>query len=345
MSILEDISISPDSSIRDAMERMTEAKTGILLLIHSKNKLYGVLTDGDIRRAIITGNGLETTIGELATRDPVTAEPGTSPKDLIRLMQVQRKLAVPIVDDTGSLVGVEFLSDLKHPDVVDNYAIIMAGGYGKRMLPYTDRLPKPMLRVDAKPIIEVIVERLAQQGITNIALLLHHMADVISKHFEGREYGGNKIKSYVEDTPLGTAGGLGLVRKELTKPFLVLNGDSLIRANWRNMLLTHESQQNEITIGATEYSLQIPYGVLESEGQRVTAITEKPKFSWLTVCSVYCISPSVLDLVEDDHFFDLPDLIKGVLNRGGRVGYFNITDVTRIEDLISSHGEMWETQT
>ena len=344
MSNLEDISISPDSTIRHAMERMTDAKTGIVLLVHNNNELFGVLTDGDIRRAIIAGSGLETPIGDWATREPVTAEPETSPEDLIRMMQVQRKLALPVVDSTRRLVGVEFLSNLIRPDIMDNYAVIMAGGYGKRMRSYTKRLPKPMLKVDAKPIIEVIVERLAQQGITNIVLLLHHMADVISDHFRGRKFGGNEVEFLVEDKPLGTAGGLSLIRQHLTKPFLVLNGDSLIRANWRNMLLAHESQQNEITIGASEYTMQIPYGVLESDGGQVTAITEKPTMTWLTVCSVYCISPSVLDLVEDDRSFDLPELIQGVLDRGGRVGHFTITDVTRIEDLIPSHGEIWEAQ-
>ena len=231
MAVPRDLWVSPAVSIREAMQRMTDAKAGFVLVVTENDGLFGVVTDGDIRRAIIAGKSLDSEVAEIATRQPVTAPPEATPEDLIQLMQATQKQMVPIVSSDGQVFRIESLSDLIQPDVLQNHAVIMAGGYGSRLRPYTERVPKPMLQVDAKPMVEHMVERLVQQGINRIIMLLHHMPEAITEHFAGRRYRGTELEFVIEEQPMGTAGGLRLLGDRLTMPFLVLNGDTLIRAN------------------------------------------------------------------------------------------------------------------
>jgi len=342
MDRIKELCLAPGQTIRAAMERMTAHKSGVLLVVNQDQTLFGVVTEGDIRRAIIQGRDLTTPLSEIANQRPITASVEAGPEELLQLMKATRKSALPILDSAGRVVGLESLANLIEPQVLTNYAVVMAGGFGRRLRPHSERTPKPMLKVYGKPIIEAAVEGLVQQGINRIVLLLHYLPEVIIDHFQGRTYRGREVEFVVEDKPLGTAGGLALLKDRLKEPFLVLNGDAFIGTNWPTLLAVHQDQENLISIGVSEYKVTIPYGVLETVGERVVGIKEKPQQGWLTVSSTYCLSPQVLDLIPERTFFDMPDLIQAVLDREGRVGCFQLGEIARIEDFIPSHRKLWE---
>lgn len=334
--------VAPEISIRAAMERMCEAHRGLLPVVRPDGQLYGVIADGDIRRALVGGASLEDKVDAIANRNPVTALEGSAPHEMIQLLRLHHKACMPVLDQAGRYLRMEYLEHLGTAHMRENRAVVLAGGFGKRLRPYTHKVPKPMLRVGGKPLLEVIVEGLAEHGINRITALLHYMPEVFTEYFRGREYWGQEIEFELEKEPRGTAGGLSLLRDRLTQPFLVLNGDNIIRAPWRQVIEEHERDGNALTIGSTTYSAAVPFGVLQLEEGKVTGITEKPVYNWHTVCSTYCISPEALDYIPEHGVFDMPDLINAAIQDGRRVGYFHVAEYQRIEDLVPSHGDVWE---
>jgi dTDP-glucose pyrophosphorylase len=334
--------VAPDVTIRGAMERMNEAHRGLLPVVNSDGTLYGVLADGDIRRALVAGASLDGPVAEICNRKPVTALADAGHQELVHLMRLHHKQCVPVLDEAGRYRRIEYLEEISDHPALPNPVVLLAGGFGKRLRPYTDKIPKPMLRVGGKPLIEAIVEGLAEHGLNHIIALLHYKPEVFTEYFQGRTYWGREIEFEHEKEPRGTAGGLSLLRGRLDRTFLVMNGDNIIRAPWPQVIEHHERTKNIITIGATTYSAAIPFGVLQVDEGRVTGITEKPVYNWHTVCSAYCASPEALDYIPDAGPFDMPDLINAALADGRRVGYFPVAEYQRMEDLVPSHENFWE---
>jgi len=337
----KNLQLTPAATLTDAMTAITREHSGIVVVCDGDGRLLGTVTDGDIRRAIIGGAGLDAAIGKIANASPVVVPQGTTKEDMLDLMRARRKQALPVVDAAGCVLDIALLSDLMASPVLSNHAVVMAGGFGRRMRPYTETIPKPMLKVGGRPMLELLLEGLVSQGVRKIILLLHYKPEMIIAQIQAHGFDGADIEFLVEDKPLGTAGGLALARDRLTEPFLVLNSDCLTRPNWAAMLETHRQKEHQITVGCSEYSVQVPYGVLQVDEDLVGEIREKPVQTWLTVCGAYCLSPAALDLLPDAEPFDMPDMVSSALDRKARVGYFRMDGVTRIEDLASSHGEVW----
>lgn len=336
------MTVAPETSIRDAIETMTELRTGILAVVGGDGTLFGVVVDGDVRRAIIGRVDLDGPVSKIATREPVIADAGTPHDELVKLMLATRKQALPLIGGDGRFQRLVYLDDMLTPETTDSLAVILAGGFGKRLAPYTDRVPKPMLRVGSKPVIEKIIEGLVEEGVNDIVALLHYRPEAFIEHFRERKFRGKAVEFLIEDEPRGTAGGLALLRERLSLPFLVLNGDNLVRADWLDVIESHKAEGNVISIGATIHTMMVPYGVLVTDGAIVTGVVEKPSHEFLTVCSAYCLSPEALDYIPKDGPFDMPDLIAAVLADGHRVSYFHVREVHRIEDLAPYHQPLWE---
>src|ERR1041384_8852949 len=275
MSKLTNLVVGPASSVRAVMEQIDRSGKGIALVLDESQHLLGTVTDGDIRRAILTGIDLDTSVEQLLNSRPLTAPAGTSDSTLLHLMNESGVRQIPLIDENDRVVDVTLLSDLVKEFELPIRAIVMAGGLGTRLRPLTDTLPKPMLPIGSRPLLELIVERLKESGIRRLNVATHYKGEVISEHFKDGQDFGVDIRYVKEDHPLGTAGALSLL-EESDEPVLVINGDILTRVDFRAMLNFHREHRADLTVAVKQYELSVPYGVVLTDGVSVTGISEKP---------------------------------------------------------------------
>lgn len=335
---------SPELPVTEALERLQEAGTGVLLLATDDGKLFGVLTDGDVRRQILQQRPLDAPCGGIATRNPVLAQDGVTPAEALCLMDTGREFLVnqlPVVDADGVIAGLWLRSDFTAR--VEPAAVIMAGGFGTRLRPHTDSVPKPMLPMGGRPLLERTVERLRAAGIHNVRMTTHYLGDSIASHFGDGSAFGVEISYLREESPLGTAGGLASLRHS-AQPLLVINGDILTKVDFQAMLAFHREQRSELTVGVRTYELQVPYGVLDCVGERVTAFREKPVQRCLVNAGIYLVEPSALGLIPEGQRFDMSDLVQRLLGEGRTVVSFPIIeywiDVGRIGDYERAQADV-----
>jgi len=333
--LLPKVTVSPDLPVVAAMARLDEAGTGALALCSPDGKLIGILTDGDIRRAVLRGVSLEEPSRSIANLDPITAEGRVSATDALRLMTERDINQLPVVDRDGVLTQFLLRRDLAQENRLDVSAVIMAGGFGKRLLPLTEQIPKPMLPIGDRPLLERTIEQLRRSGIQEVNLTTHYLPEHIVEHFGDGEAFGVRLSYSREDHPLGTAGGLRQGSRP-AGPFLVLNGDVLTGASFERMLHYHRENAAELTVGVRKYEVKVPFGVVESEDARVTGLQEKPALSFLINAGIYVLEPVVYDLIPEDTYFDMTDLIQKMLSDNRSVVSFPIIeywlDVGRHED-------------
>lgn len=329
---LQQLFVGPDDTIRDVMACVDRSGKGIALLVDTERRLLGTITDGDIRRAILAGvdlNGSATRL--LAQRNaalypkPVTALAGTPAEELLRRMTSRQVRQIPLVDANGRVADLVLLSELVKDVEPPMRAIVMAGGYGKRLQRLTKEMPKPMLPVGDRPLLERLIEQLREVGITRVNLVTHYKADVIAKHFGDGSNFGVTIQYVEEDQPLGTAGGLSRVEVS-HEPLLIVNGDILTSVDFRAMLHFHREHAGDMTVAVQAQDLQVPYGVIETDGVLVTGVTEKPVVRCWINAGIYLLNPEMCRYVPANESFDMPDLIRRLMAEGKRVVSFPIRE-------------------
>jgi NDP-sugar pyrophosphorylase family protein len=293
-------------------------------------RLLGVATDGDTRRWIIAGKGLEEPISGAMNPSPFTVRPGWDRSDLESTMAENHFEAVPVVDERGSIVDVVFWHDLfeqrKLKEPLNLPVVIMAGGLGSRLAPFTNVLPKPVVPVGDKPITQLIMDRFAGWGCDRFFLLLNHKANLIRAFFDDVDEPWS-ITSVVEDRPLGTAGALSLIRSELIGTFFLTNCDILIDADYASILQFHRDSRNEVTLVASQKHFAVPYGVCEvGDGGRLISIAEKPAFDFLVSTGFYVLEPSALDAVPTGELFHMTDLMNTLIDAERAVGVYPVSE-------------------
>lgn len=328
---LSEFSAHPDSSIGDAIKCIDRSgKISMCLLLDADGRLIDIVTDGDIRRGILAGIGLDAPVSrlldikrKLPRSNPVTALAGTDDAVLLRTMQDLRVRQMPLVDVERRVVDVAVLAELLPQLAKPMHAVIMAGGFGKRLYPLTANMPKPMLDVDGRPLMELIVERLKQSGIRKIKVTTHFMPEKIMDHFgDGASFGVDM--DYVnEDRPLGTGGALGLMPVP-TETTLVINGDVLTQVDFSTMLLYHREHRADMTVAVSQYGVKVPYGVIECDGARVRCLQEKPKVNFLVNAGIYLLEPSAYQFIPQNQSFNMTDLIQRMLDAGKPVVSFPV---------------------
>lgn len=325
------------STLGDAIRSIDDSTLQIALVVDDANRLKGTVTDGDIRRAILRGETLETPIAQAMKENPITAGPGIDRTTVLGWMQQFTIAQVPVVEADGRLIGLEILSDLLAPKQKDNWVVIMAGGMGTRLRPLTEQLPKPLIPVGGKPVLENIIQRLAEQGFGRVFLSVNYQADKVAAHFgDGRDWGVDII--YLEEnTRLGTAGALTLLPETPSEPLLVMNADLMTAIDFRRLVDFHVEQAADVTMGVREYRFQVPYGVVETNGNRIETISEKPTQNYFVNGGIYALSPAVLRHVPRGRMYDMPSLFDAVIADGGLAAAFPIheywIDIGQIEDL------------
>lgn len=343
VSDITEYCVSPASTIRQVIACIERNSGGTALVVDPEGRLQDVITDGDVRRAILAGLSLDESISVLRSRrahsaypEPVTALIGTASEELLRLMQERAVRQIPLVDESRRITKLVFLRDLLPDETWPLQAVVMAGGYGKRMLPLTEQVPKPMLPVCDKPLLEHIVQQLREAGIRRVNVTTHYKADVISQHFgDGREF-GVEIEYINEAQLLGTAGALGFVSGGEDDPLLIMNGDIVTRMNFRAMVDFHRDHQADMTVAVRLYEVPIPYGVLETDGIAITGISEKPVLRRFISGGVYLLNKAMQGYIPKGRPFDMPDLIRTLIEHQHCVVSFPIheywVDIGRHED-------------
>lgn len=322
---LERFLVSLDGTLRQAMLVINHTAKGIALVIDGDHHLEGVLTDGDIRRALLAGAPLDAPVRDWMTRNPVSAPVAADDQTVAGLMSLHRIRQVPILDETGRLVDLQLDEALNRAPDLQLHAVIMAGGLGTRLRPLTDRIPKPMLPVGDRPLMEFIVEQLRRSGIRRVSVATCYLPEKIKAHFGDGQAFGIDLDYIAEDQPLGTAGALGLLNKP-QEPLLVINGDILTRIDFEAMLSFHRSHNADLTVAVRQYDLQVPYGVIECDGALVRGVQEKPVFQFLVNAGIYLLEPSVHALIPGGRRFDMTDLIQNLLDHGRRVVSFPVVE-------------------
>jgi dTDP-glucose pyrophosphorylase len=309
----------------DAMRVIEEGSVGVALVIDPSGRLVGMLTDGDIRRGILQGASLESPLEPHVRRRFTSVTPSAGRAEVLDLMQSLVIHQVPVVDENGRVVGLHLLHELLGGVERPHWAVIMAGGRGTRLAPLTETIPKPMVRVAGRPILERLVLHLVGFGIRRIFLSVHYLAEVISGYFGDGSKFGCRIEYLRETESLGTGGALSLLKEMPSSPLLVLNGDLVTQVNLADMLDFHARGRFMATMGVRQYTHQVPFGCVELRGDRVVSLEEKPILDRCVNAGIYILEPGLLSRVPKASY-PITALFEDCLAKSEPVGAFEIRE-------------------
>jgi dTDP-glucose pyrophosphorylase len=315
----------------------------IALVTDDAGRLLGVISDGDIRRAILRRQDFSEPVTSIMNSRPTTVPFGTSREIVRGIMQQYSMMNIPVLDRDGRLVGLETFHDLLSVPKRDNWVVLMAGGFGTRLQPLTNDLPKPLLIVGDKPILETILEGFIAAGFHRFCISLHYRAQQIREYFGDGSHWGVTIRYVEEDMPLGTAGALGLLGNVGNRPVIMMNGDLLTKLDFNALIDFHESMKAAVTLCVREYDMQVPFGVVEGEDLLVRGIVEKPVHRFFVNAGVYVVSPEVIAVMRPACRIDMPDLVKTLIADKRKVPMFPIheywIDIGRPDDFHRAQQE------
>ncbi|HYX08832.1 MAG TPA: nucleotidyltransferase family protein, partial [Bacteroidales bacterium] len=308
----------------------------VLFVVDENEKIFGVITDGDIRRWIIKSGGLQGKAEDFCNRNPIVVDENYNVEKVKKIMVKKGIEAIPVMikDRIKDILFWDTLfsetNNLTIKSSINSPVVIMAGGKGTRLDPFTRILPKPLIPIGDKPIIELIIDRFRKYGVKKYYLSLNHKAAAIKAYFEDQEIDYN-IQYICEEKPLGTAGALKLVGGKINESFFVSNCDILIDTDYQELMEYHLKNQNEITLVASIKNFPIPYGVCEMNGGgRLSHIREKPDFDFLVNTGLYILNPTVLKYIPDNSYYDMTSLIEDV-RESSKIGVFPISEKAWID--------------
>ncbi len=334
---IKDVLVSPESSVLDAVRTIDRGGIQIALVVDGNGRLLGTVTDGDVRRGVLRGVKFGEPVSTVMNAGAVSVPASGGPGAAFGLMRAHAIHQIPVVDDAGRVVGLEWIDELFQPPGDDTWVVLMAGGLGERLRPLTKAVPKPMIPIGGRPLLETIVRNFQAQGYRRFFLSVNYMSAMIRDHFGDGSQFGVRIEYVEEPSRMGTAGALGLLPERPSGPILVMNGDLLTSVNCHSLMRFHHDHDAKATMCAREYTSQVPYGVLEIDGHRLVGIVEKPVKSFFVNAGIYIIAPEVLALIPKDSPFDMPQLFEAVIAQGGEAVVFPIReywlDIGRLDDL------------
>lgn len=330
--------LEPSATILEALDIINKEALRVALVVDKNHSLVGVVTDGDIRRGLLSGINLSDAIEKVMNTAPTVAPLGTPREALAELMESKGILSIPLLRDS-QVVGLETLQGALGKPRCENPVFIMAGGFGTRLRPLTDNCPKPMLKVGNKPILETVIRSFIKAGFCNFYISTHYMPEQIHQHFGDGSDLGVKISYVHEEEPLGTGGALGLLPEDLPKdlPLIMINGDVLTKVDFLRLLSFHVENDADATMCVREYDYQIPYGVINGEGSKITSMVEKPIQRFFVNAGVYVVSPRVIQSVKKNQKIDMPTLLEKHMEERQKVLMFPIheywLDIGRMDDF------------
>ena len=322
----KDILVDQNISLMEAVKKMNKTSKQILLVLDSNNRLSGIITDGDIRRALINKLSFNESVKRIMNTNPITLKKIPSKAEALTLMKKYDVRHFPIIDDQNRLKSLVLWKDFIESGDISlnrkkNKVVIMAGGKGTRLDPFTKILPKPLIPIGENPIIEHIMKNFSKYGFNDFVISLNYKADMIKLYFS-ENYNNFKIDYTIEKKILGTAGSLSLCKDILKDTFIVSNCDVLINANFNNLFDFHIDNSNHATILGTFQIVKIPYGILKTNNEILEDIIEKPEFNYLINSGIYVLDPVLIKLIPDNKEFSMPDLLIKAKKNGYKVKVF-----------------------
>lgn len=341
--MLSGIILKPSQTLKQAMEALNTTKIHICFIVDENRKLIGSMTDGDVRRAILKGATLESPIKEYMNPSPKMIKEGLSTEEIVKCMNNWGVRQIPVVNEQGIITKVETVEGFLNLFQKPNRVVLMAGGFGKRLSPLTDHMPKPLLQIAGVPILEHILRRFKELGFYRFTISVNYKANMIIDYFGDGSKLGVEIEYLHEDKPLGTCGALSLLKEKPQEPFFVMNGDLLTLANFSKILEYHAAQNSFATMCVREHAIEVPYGVVRVDGNRIVSIEEKPKEKNFINAGIYVLSPEVLEFIKPNENLDMPTLFMN-LRQKDRGVYSCVLhdywlDIGRLEDFHRAQTE------
>ncbi|MBN2964205.1 nucleotidyltransferase family protein [Sulfurospirillum sp. T05] len=346
MKNIDNIKINKNATIKEALEIIDKAAMQIALIVDDDDRLIGTLTDGDIRRGLLKGLTLDSSIESITFTTPTIATISDTKEEILKIALAKKLHQIPIVDENGKIVGIQEIEELIKPRQKTNKVVLMVGGLGTRLRPLTDNTPKPMLKVGNKPILQTIIEKFAEYGYANIVMCVNYKSHVIQEYFgDGGEFGVS-IEYVFEEQRMGTAGALSLLHVKPTEPFFVMNGDLLTNVNFEHLHDYHLANNATGTMCVREYDFQVPYGVVHVKNSKILSIEEKPTHKFFVSAGIYMLSPEVLELIPQNKFYDMPTLFDKIISDNKNAISFPLReywlDIGRIEEYKKANDEYGE---
>lgn len=324
--------IEDDCQLIHALRKMDEIRKK-LLIVSSKLKPYSLLSIGDIQRAILDGLPLQTEISNILRKDIIVCHVDDDLQMVKSTMMKLRTEFMPLVDDANEIIKVVFWESLFPAVQRDSGSklnlpiVVMAGGRGTRLRPITNIIPKPLVPIGDKPIIEIIVDRFVNMGASQFYFSVNYKADMIQYYFDQIKERPYQIEYFTEDKPLGTAGSIHLLKDKIKETFFVSNCDILIDEDYQEIYKYHKENINELTVVAAIKHYSIPYGTLEfEEGGVLRNLTEKPDINFFVNTGMYILEPHLIQEIPENEFFHITHLIEKIKERGGKVGVFPVSE-------------------
>jgi dTDP-glucose pyrophosphorylase len=328
--------LNKDSKLIDAVELLETSGFQILIVVDGK-KLIGVISDGDIRRAILSKKSLDTPVIEIMNNDPVTVQEGTSRELILKKFRELSITRIPEVNIHREVKNLHVLEDLVNTNFKNHPVVIMAGGLGTRLGAITQHTTKPLVKVGGKPILETILTNCVEQGFRDFYFSVNYKAEMIKEYFGNGQKWGVSIAYLEEDKPLGTAGSLHLLKGKSDLPIIVMNGDLLTKNNINSLINFHIESKAIATMCVKEFDIQVPFGVIRFEGEVITGIDEKPIHSFLVNAGIYALSQDALNHIPENSYFDMTQLFNKIIAEQHKTVVYPIheywLDIGKLQDL------------
>ncbi|QDD13368.1 CBS domain-containing protein [Candidatus Methylopumilus rimovensis] len=299
-----------NSSIQDAIVNLDKIAIQIVLVCNKDKTLLGTISDGDIRRGLLKGLTLNSPIKAIMNKNPLVVSKNILRDSVLELMSLNRIRQVPVVDENNKLIGLHLFDYLLEPKDRKNTMVIMAGGRGKRLHPFTNERPKPMLEIAGKPILEHIIQHAKSEGFKSFIISINYLGHILEDYFgDGKKF-NIKINYIREDIPLGTAGSLSLLPSAPNLPFIVTNGDVITDIKYGELLDFHNRHDASATMAVRAHEYQNPFGIVQTDGLDIVGFEEKPITRSHINAGVYVLNPQVLELLELGEHCDMPGLFE-----------------------------------
>ncbi|SFV50847.1 D-glycero-D-manno-heptose 1-phosphate guanosyltransferase [hydrothermal vent metagenome] len=346
MKNIDNIIVNKSSLILDVLKILNTTSMQVVLVLDENKKLLGTISDGDIRRALLDGKALDSSIQDIYFTHPTVANVNDTKEKILNLCTSKKIHQIPIVDNNNIVIGLESIDELIKKSAKPNKVVLMVGGLGTRLKPLTNTTPKPMLHVGGKPILQTIVETFASYGYSNIIMCVNYKSNIIQDYFgDGHVFGVN-IEYILENKRMGTAGALSLLKKLPNESFFVMNGDILTNVNFEHLHKAHINASTSATMCTREYDIQVPYGVVNCVDNRINSIVEKPIHKFSVSAGIYMLEPACIKLIPKDDFYDMPTLFDELISKGNGILPFPIDeywlDIGRIEEYERANKEYLE---